>query len=168
VASAAHHFWFQHEPIASLEALGIAKHRLNVTYLPMGKIPSVKESRSATWLLANYNFSLARVILSTLPGNHRADGPYIVSHLKPLSRIDQVTGKYLYQDLSIIDSKVLPGYAREFMNQAAQERHWEERTVRQLALKLQNTLHLMAQALPEVTAGIEELKKIKDVISWKE
>ena len=58
------------------------------------------------------------------------------------------------------------GYAREFLNQAAQERYWEERTTKNLALNLQNTLFLLSRASTGVTEATEELKKIRDAIKW--
>jgi hypothetical protein len=156
------------ESIASLEASGIAKHRLNITYVPVIKIPPPKERPSPEWLLNNYNYAGARAILSALPGVYRSDGPYIVSQLKPINATQQIKDKYLYQDLSIIMPRVVFGYAREFLNQAAQERYWEESTTRQLALKLQNTMYLMARALPDVTEAMKKVKDIKSTITWKD
>jgi hypothetical protein len=156
------------ESIASLEAAGIAKHRLNITYVPVTKLPLMKNRPSPDWLVRNYNYASARAILSALPGAYRSDGPYIISHLKPISTTKQIKDKYLYQDLSIVMPKVVVGYAREFLNQAAQERYWEEKTAHQLALKLQNTLYLMARALPDITDAMKDMKNIKNVITWKD
>lgn len=148
------------ESIASLEAAGIEKHKLNITYVPVAKMPPQDKRPSPEWLLENYDYARARKILSSISGEYHSDGPYIISHLKPLSNIKQSPERCLYQDLSLIMPKVINGYAREFLNQAAQERHWEERTVRQLTLKLQNIIVVMAQGVGPVTEGIKDIKQI--------
>lgn len=148
------------ESIARLEAAGIEKHKLNITYVPVIKLPPQDKRPSPEWLLENYDYARARKILSSISSEYRSDGPYIISHLKPLSNIRQSPEMHLYQDLSLIMPKVIKGYAREFLNQAAQERHWEERTVRQFTLKLQNIIVVMAQGVGPVTEGIKDIKQI--------
>ena len=155
------------ESIASLEASGIPVHRLNITYVPVTEMPP--DRPTAQWLLDHYDFPRARAILSVLPGGYRSEGPYIISHLSPLSEIKQLGSRYLYQDLSLIMPRIISGYAREFLSQAAQEHYyWEERTARQLALKLRNILSLMARAVPEIKGAMKELKDIRDMIKWEE
>jgi hypothetical protein len=154
------------ESIVSLEASGVARHQLNITYLPVTKLPPPKDKPSTEWLLEHYDYARARALLSVLPGAYRSDGPYIVSRLNPIKASEPIVGKYLYQDLSTTAPRVIAGYAREFFNQAAQERYWEERTAQQLALKLQNTMYLMATALPVVAGAMTDIKKIKSEISW--
>lgn len=148
------------ESIARLEAAGIVPNKLNITYVPVTKMPPQNNRPSPEWLLENYDYARARLILDKIPGEHRSDGPYIISHLKPLSNIKQSPELFLYQDLSMIMPKVIKGYAREFFNQAAQERHWEERTVRQLSLKLQNIIVVMAQGVGPITEGMKDIKQI--------
>lgn len=156
------------ESIASLEASGIARHQLNITYVPVTKKLPAQDRPTPATLLEHYDYARARAILSLLPGPYRTEGPYIISYLKPLSRMDQLQGKYLYQDLSIKEPKVIIGYAREFLNQAAQERFWEERAAKNLALNLQNTLFLLSRASTGVKDATKELKEIKDAIKWVE
>lgn len=148
------------ESIVRLEAAGIAPSKLNITYVPVIKLLPQNKAPSPEWLLENYDYARARKILSSISGEYRSDGPYIISHLKPLSNIRQSPEMHLYQDLSMIMPKVIKGYAKEFLNQAAQERHWEERTVRQLTLKLQNIIVVMAQGVGPVTEGIKDIKQI--------
>lgn len=144
------------EHITNLERAGIAPHQLNVTYLPITKIPREKRP-TPEWLLEHYDYAQARAILSALPGDYRTDGPYIVSSLKPLSRVSWISGEYLYQDLSMVPPHIVALYAKEFFNQAAQERFWEQRRARQLALNLRTTLGILAQGFPEVRKGMNEL-----------
>jgi hypothetical protein len=148
------------ESIARLEAAGIAPNKLNITYVPVIKLLPQNKMPSPEWLLENYDYARARKILSSISGEYKSEGPYIISHLKPLSNIRQSPEMYLYQDLSMVMPKVIKGYAREFFNQAAQERHWEERTVRHLTLKLQNIIIVMAAGVGPVTEGIKDIKQI--------
>jgi hypothetical protein len=156
------------ESVASLEASGIKRRSLNVTYVPVTKKFNEKGRPTAVWLLENYDFARARAILSLLPGPYRTEGPYIVSRLERLGTSDPVQGNYLYQDLSIKEPKVIAGYAREFLNQAAQERFWEKRTAKNIALNLQNTLFLMARASIDAKDAAKELKEIRDAVKWVE
>jgi hypothetical protein len=151
------------EYITSLERAGIAPHQLNVTYLPITKIPREKRPTPG-WLLEHYDYARARAILSALPGDYRTDGPYIVSSLKPLSRVSRISGEYLYQDLSMVPPHIVALYAKEFFNQAAQERFWEQRRARQLALNLRTTLGNLAQGFPEVRKAMNELIGWVDII----
>jgi hypothetical protein len=51
-------------------------------------------------------------------------------------------------------------WVKEFLNQAAQERFWEEPTVGNLALKLRTTIGVLA-------AGLPERKTLEDAIGWR-
>jgi hypothetical protein len=47
-------------------------------------------------------------------------------------------------------------WAKEFLNQAAQEQFWHERTGAQLALKMRTSLGILASGLPEVRKALDE------------
>jgi len=145
------------ESIMDLEKAGIQPHRLNITYLPATKMPAAGRP-SPEWLLDNYDFSLARKVLSAMPGAYRSAGPYIVSHPGPLSNVSRFPDRYLYQDLSLVMPKVVYSYAQAFFNQAGQVRYWEENSIKNLALKLQNTLYITANALPDVAVAMKDVK----------
>jgi hypothetical protein len=142
--------------IRSLEAY-IARPDLNVLYLPIEVPPW--SAISPEWLLEQYDYARARFLLRALPGTHR-DGPYIVSALKPISGTGTLSGQYLYQDLSTIPPHLVSVWVKEFLNQAAQERFWEERTTEQFALKLRRTVGTLALGLPDV------LKASETWIAW--
>jgi hypothetical protein len=138
--------------IVPLEDLqdNVAHSKLNVTYLTIKVAAPVHPS--SEWLLENYDFGRARVLLDRLPGGHR-EGPYILSALKPLSGTAALSSQYLYQDLSTVptDPKdLLSWWIREFQNQAAQERFWDPPTAEDLTLKLRTTISVLAAGLPEV------------------
>jgi hypothetical protein len=143
--------------ITSLEKyLGLSV--LNVTYLPLREAPP--KIVSAQWVLDHYNYARARALLKALPGSYR-DGPYIVSSLTPMDGIPSVLGKYLYQDLSSVPPDLVLSWEKEFLNQAAQERFWDERSAEILVLKLRTTIGILAVGLPDVQ------KSLEGWIAWK-
>ena len=108
---------------------------------------------SAEWILEKYDYARARTILRLLPGTHR-DGPYIVSALRPLAAPTPL-GPVLFQDLSRVPPHLVSAWVKEFLNQAAQERFWEERTGQQLAHRLRLTIGVLAEGLPEVRKALD-------------
>jgi hypothetical protein len=144
------------------EITSLVKHlpraELNVTYVPVTQaLPGQGIAQvSAEWVLQHYDYARARVLLRALPGNHR-DGPYIVSTLQPLSSTVTLADSYLYQDLTPVPPHLLPLWVKEFMNQAAQERFWEQQTTKQLGLKLRTTVGVLAEGLPEVRESLQSL-----------
>ncbi len=151
-------FWGLIPEIARLEQY-IPRRELNVAYLPLKNAPEA--ATSAEWLLANYDFARARSLLRFLPGNTR-EGPYIVSALKPLGgpAASAPPGPWLYQDLSRVPPHLVASWVKEFLNQAAQERFWEENRAEALARKLRLTIGVLSLGLPEVRKGLD------DWIAW--
>jgi hypothetical protein len=144
-----------------------ARRQLNITYLPLTESPAA-DIRSqwaagdyipvAQWMLTHYDYARARVLLSKLSGEHLS-GPYIVSVLKPPRGMGAVR-PLLFQDQSAVPARIVPLWMREFLYQAAQERFWQTKTTRQLALKLRTVVAVLARALPvtQKTPG--------DIIVW--
>jgi hypothetical protein len=151
-------FWGLIPEIARLEQY-IPRRELNVAYLPLRIAP--EGSASAEWLLENYDFARARSLLRLLPGNTR-EGPYIVSSLKPLGgpTPSAPPGPWLFQDLSRVPPHLVASWVKEFLNQAAQERFWEENRAEALARKLRLTIGVLSLGLPEVRKGLD------DWIAW--
>jgi hypothetical protein len=148
------------ERLHALTEAGIAPRQLNVTHVPVIQLPRTEDRPSAQWLLDRYDYARARAVLTEMPGDYRAEGPYIVSTLSPLTGSARFPDEYLYQDLTIVPPRVVGAYAQAFLNQAAQERFWEARTAARLALALRTTLATAADGLPEVQAAV------KDLIRW--
>ena len=140
--------------IASLEQY-LPRRELNIAYVPVKSAPG--PSVSAEWVLANYDYARARSLLRALPGPPR-NGPYIVSALGPLAGGDGTSARsdrYLFQDLSRVPPHLVASWVREFLNQAAQERFWEERSGQELALKLRLTVGILGAGLPEVLNALD-------------
>ena len=147
-----------------LEAFNPPRRTLNITYLPLQTFPSRQlEKRLAgehyaevsEWVLKHYDYERARLLLKGLPGDQR-QGPYIVSFLKPPKWNGAPHERpYLYQDQSSVPPHLVSLWAKEFLNQAAQEQFWQERTAVQLVLKLRTAVGILAIALPDPRNRLE-------------
>jgi hypothetical protein len=152
-------YWRLMPEVGALERY-VQRAELNIAYLPVTSKPA--SSISPDWLLANYDYARARSLLRHLPGETR-DGPYIVSTLTPLGGWSGVTvagQPYLFQDLSRVPPHLAATWVKEFLNQAASERVWDDRTGAWLAKRLRLTVANLAEGLPDVT------KALNNWISW--
>jgi len=157
--------------IENLEKMRL-KSKLNVTYLPIKRRPEPEALEKlaggkdqayrevAEWLLIYYDYDSAKVMLAGLR-EELQEGPYFLSFLKPYDWKKEPSPPYLYQNLSWVPPDLVSLWVSEFLNQAAQERFWEERTGIQLALKVRAIIGVAAKALPDVQRSITEL------ILWK-
>jgi hypothetical protein len=142
-------FWSVVPEIIALEQY-VPRAELNVAYVPVKAIPPGTVAASS--ILASYDYARARSLLRYLPGANR-DGPYLVSALKPLS--GDAGKRYLIQDLSSVPPRLTASWVKEFLNQAAQERFWDERAGARLALKLRVTIGILGDGLPEVKKALD-------------
>ena len=143
--------------IGRLEA-HVPRRSLNVAYVPIEQ-DSGTAPLTANWVLTHYDHARARSLLRALPGSLRG-GPYIVSTLTPLSQERTAEGPRLVQDLSRVPSHLVSTWVLEFLNQAAQERFWEERSGRALALRMRLAVGILGTGLPEVR------KAVDDWVAW--
>src|SRR5215472_7907626 len=138
--------------VMSLEEY-VPRRELNIFYLPVRGEPV--KPLSGQWVLDNYDYARARSLLRALPGPNR-DGPYILAAFRPLSSAPAgPSGPYLFQNLSNVPPHLAASWVREFLNQAAQERFWEERTTVQLAQRMRMTVGIMGAGLPEVRKALD-------------
>jgi hypothetical protein len=124
---------------------------LNITYAPVDT--DSPKSISPDWVLSHYNYARALVLLRAVPGSHR-DGPYIVSSLTPLTGTESLGGDYLFQDLSSVPPHLVSTWVKLFLNQASQERFWEERSGPYFALRLRTAVGILAIGLPDVQSSL--------------
>jgi hypothetical protein len=141
--------------VASLEEY-VQREQLNVAYLPVRATPD--RPPSAPWALENYDYARARAILRNVTRPNR-EGPYLLAALRPLTSAS-TTGPYLFQDLSAVPPQLAATWVKEFLNQAAQQRFWEERKGAQLATRMRVTIGILGAGLPEVR------KSVDDWIAW--
>lgn len=154
--------------ITRYDVFNIPHRTLNITYLPLKTFPDAAVldqladehyGKVAEWVLKQYDYERARVLLRGIAGSNR-EGPYFVSVLKPPSWNNPPSRPYLYQDQSSVPPHLVSLWAKEFLNQAAQEQFWQERTAAQLALKLRTSIGILAIGLPEVRNALN------DWIAW--
>ena len=130
---------------------------LNAAYLPVTRPPpetlSVEDLRS--FLLVHYDYARARVILRAVRGVHR-DGPYIVSTLSPVTGDVEIGDPCIQQDLTLFPVPVIQRVVREFLIQAAQDRPHDTRLLPQLVLGMQATVHVLAQARPDLQRALRD------------
>lgn len=129
--------------------------QLNVTYVPVER--RIREP-TVDSLLAAYNYARAAVLLAAVPGA-RGDGPYLVSSRTPLAA-RAPTDPVLVQDLSSVPPELASLWVSEFVNQAAQERFWEPRTVSNVALRMRTAVGVLARGVKEVRGALD------DWIAW--
>ena len=141
--------------IAGLEEY-VQRRELNIAYVPVRAAPG--QAPSGAWALDNYDYARARVLLRNLPRSNR-EGPYLLAALRPLTSAGG-QGPYLLQDLSAVPPHLAASWVKEFLNQAAQERFWEERRAVQLASRMRVTIAILGAGLPEVR------KAVDDWIAW--
>ncbi len=142
-------FWTVVPDVRALEQY-VPRAELNVAYVPV-KAPAAG-AVGAEWILDNYDYARARSLLRHLPGANR-DGPYLVSTLGPLA--GGPANRVLFQDLSSVPPHLAASWVKEFLNQAAQERFWDERSGARLALKLRVTVAILGEGLPEVKKALD-------------
>jgi hypothetical protein len=136
----------------------VPRRELNIFYMPVRSAPTPPVT--AQWVLDNYDYARARSLLRAVPGPNR-DGPYILAAFKPPDGAGGTAGgQYLFQDLSSVPPHLAASWVREFLNQAAQERFWEEKRAVQLAQRMRETVGIMGAGLPEVR------KSLDSWISW--
>ncbi|MBZ5536316.1 MAG: carboxypeptidase-like regulatory domain-containing protein [Acidobacteriia bacterium] len=143
----------------------IPPQRLNVTYLPLTREPT-GANPTPEWVLDSYNYARSEALLLKVPGGLHPGGPYLISTLTPLSKVDILVDDYLYLDLSAVPPGVILPWIKEFMAQASQQRFWEKRDYAQWVLKLRTAIEDMAVALPAVNKAGKDWKDLVASIVW--
>ncbi len=127
----------------------VRRTRINITYFPLTSSPDDWDALTVhgrvEYVLVHYDYARGAVMLASLPERIGA-GPVIVSVLKPLSA-DQHPHPVLVQDLSKAQPVLMSDYVAEFVDQAAQDHFWEEKTLQVFSLHLRNFLETAAVGL---------------------
>ena len=141
------------------------RKELNISYLPVKEEnpeanDDPKEKLTPQWVLKNYDLARASAILSKLDGNYH-DGPYIFSFLSPPLKSAIAPRPYLTMDLSKVPLNLIRAWMKEFLNQAAQERYWEERRVPRFVLSLRTGIAVVSIGFPEAKKAVNEWVTLK-------
>lgn len=152
--------------VENLEAAGIERSDLNVTYLLLTEAPAVAVP-TADWVLTHYNFARAQALIHTL-GVTYVNGPYLVSTLSPLSSQTQTPEHFLSQDMSNVPVSVVPLWVQEFERRAARKDFWAPAKREEAILDLRTFVANAAFALSDVNEAVASFKSMAAIwISWK-
>jgi hypothetical protein len=131
--------------------------QLNISYLLL--TAEAASPMSVDWVLDHYDYARSQVLLSAIQGSH-PEGPYVVSTAGPLSGRTSIDKNCLYQDLSSVPDRIIPLWLKEFTEQAAQERFWEQRNVAQFLLRLRTSIASISDTpVNQLTAMVTWLEK---------
>ncbi len=138
----------------------IRRDSLNIVYLPLKvdtqiEFNNLDTRQQAQWLLDNYDYARATVYLAKFPEN-LSNGPYLVSHTKPLSRVSSVSSEYIVQDMGNVHHRVVSLWVESFLEQTAKAEFWDGEHLSRFAHELRNVIAIAADGL-----GV-----VADSISW--
>ncbi len=139
----------------------IPPSQLNVAYLPVTKLPpeALVQEDLVGFILAHYDYARSRAILRLAPGDHR-NGPYIISALSPITGRSQIEKPYIDQDLTLFPAEVAENVVKEYLLQAAREEFYKRRALPRLALNMQATVHVLANAKGPIEEALKYWLKI--------
>ena len=136
---------------------------LNATYIPVTKVPKPGKS-SEEWAentLAVYDYAAAQILLSKLNATYQ-QGPYLISVLKkPLSKAGSPVPVHLLQDFTGVVPNQASDWVKQFLYLAAQQRSWQDQSLRQFHLKMRNLLAVAGIVTPEVVNAVKTLVQIR-------
>lgn len=132
---------------------------LNIFYVPLrsaGYRRDAMRSKDAGWLVANYDYARARLLLGRI--GEDGDDIFLVSYREPLATIEaSQADRLLVQDLSLVPHELLELWIKEFRRHVRREAYWDELTFRQAMLRLRSALPHVARyvAFFGEAAGLE-------------
>lgn len=136
---------------------------LNATYIPVKKVPKPGKS-SAEWAentLAVYDYAAAQMLMNKLDATYQR-GPYLISVLKePLSRAGNPVPVHLLQDFTGVVPDQASAWVKQFMYLAAQQRSWQDQSLRQFHLKMRNLLAVAGIVTPELVTSVKTLVQVR-------
>lgn len=137
---------------------------INIFYVPLrsaGYRRDAVHTQDAAWLVANYDYSRARLLLNRV--GEDGDDIFLVSYREPLTTTEapQASG-LLVQDLSLVPQELLELWIEEFRRQVRLEKYWNELTFRQSMLRLRSALPHVARyvAFIGTVTGLEFPKPV--------
>jgi hypothetical protein len=152
--------------VGSLEKSHVSRQRINVTEIPLEVerkediVRAQSPEKMADWILENYDYGRATAILGSLPKG-TGPGPVILSVLHPVDPQQSPRPVFL-QDLSHAQPELMAAYVGQFVQQAGQDRFWDEPALVAFQLGLSNFLQTAAKGLGLSADGVKPwLKMIK-------
>jgi hypothetical protein len=148
--------------IDDLELAFGGRAALNVTYAPVNEPPpkevvsastDAELRRAAEWILAHYSYARAAAILARTPGEKRG-GPYFLSTLEPALQSESVPREHLWFDLYWPEPEDERFWVKEFLVQSQQEKFWDARAGRRLALNLRTLIGVVSPDLTQAASAL--------------
>lgn len=125
----------------------VSPENLNIFYVPLRSSSyrrAALTSADAAWLVANYDYSRARVLLNRI--GEAGDDIFLVSYRERLTRVEAPDAdRLLVQDLSLVPPDLIELWVREFRRQVRRRPYWDEFTFRQAMLRLRSALPHVAR-----------------------
>jgi len=121
------------------------KKQQNITYMPVGE-PAPKDI-TAAWIVDHYDHAAAQVLIAKLPVHANLSGVYIISYDQPVSAAGSLNKqRLLVQDLTGLPSDLAFLWFGKFMEQAREERYWDDQTIGQFLLDMRTDIAKIAKA----------------------
>jgi hypothetical protein len=140
---------------------GLPRSAINNTFIPVVTAQNVERLtviQQARWILANYDYARARIILRSFAEPMR-DGPYFVSASTPLGRTAAAADAAIMQDLTLTTVNNVGRWVEQFIEQASRQDFRRPESKGQLLLQLRNGLSVIAALGPSVISNVEQLVK---------
>ena len=147
----------------------IDRFELNVTYLPVESTPphaveavgagstDPETDAAVAWIIRNYDYDRARVMLAAFEGTE-GDGPYLVSQ-KAAVTTSGADDRYLLQDLSNAEPRLVRLWMKGFLQQVKKERFWDRDTMFSLHLGLRELVAKTGAMVPSVASAVVVLRE---------
>ena len=158
--------WLRFSPVSERERQhNRLKKTINITYLPLTKRPGPKVDdliakekypAAAEKIIGLIDYERSERMLNRLPGKHRS-GPYFVSVQKPFRLDGNPVKPMLFQDHSWSDPDFIWLWVRAFLNQAEQQKYWQENKLEQFSINLRQLLRVMSYSFAQVRKANEGL-----------
>jgi hypothetical protein len=150
-------YWHKLLPVVALER-SHSRSLLNATFIPVKS--RAPDAIDVQWLVDNYDYQRADRLMQKLSGD-RSGGPYIIASKRPLHESNQ--SPILRMDLSWVPAKVIRFWVDEFLNQAAQERFEDSRSLSRFELKMRTVVSVLAEGVPKVEEALGTIIRILKV-----
>ncbi len=140
--------------VEKLTDVGCELTGLNVTYIPVLEPPPA--GIDERWVLDNYDFERARILLASFPGRHRR-GPYIFSVESPLGGLGTPASRHLKQDLSSCSTRLLDAWITVYLDQASRRDFDRPDRMQILRVGIRDGIARAAEQVEGVTVAIADL-----------
>jgi hypothetical protein len=147
------------QPVQALEREGATRPQLNVTYLPVldpraAAAVGSKDPHAPEVVLQQYSYARAQILLAKLPGGPYLDGPYFLSYREPLGRVERLSEKYGWVDMSTVPAARIDRWVRIFIKETAQQDYTKQATTARVWTSILDELDKAGEGAPQVLKAV--------------